>query len=293
MKGAPRIAPVPIWSPVACPDRIATSGSRVSGRAVPTAASTDPTAPSDRPNPSPIHSTPFVNNSAPTRITNSETISTGQSTCAHSPRGPPPGWGGRRSRSGARWVTPERPLSGSGPEASFPRTLGSSRVACTRGGRRRVRVDQSLRRARTLPGEAGGAGLELALMAVLVGLAYYIAARFSLRLALVRGQVTPIWPPTGIAVAAMLVFGRRIWPGIALAAFAVNAPLGPSILGAATIAAGNTLAPVLAVTLLDQVGFQQELRRLRDVMVFVGLAALGAMLVSATVGAATLTASGS
>src|SRR5205823_2207523 len=210
MKGAPRIAPVPIWSPVACPDRIATSGSRVSGRAVPTAASTDPTAPSDRPNPSPIHSTPFVNNSAPTRITNSETISTGQSTCAHSPRGPPPGWGGRRSRSGARWVTPERPLSGSGPEASFPRTLGSSRVACTRGGRRRVRVDQSLRRARTLPGEAG-----------------------------------------------------------------------------------NTLARVLAVARLDEVGFQQELRRLRDVMVFVGLAALGAMLVSATVGAATLTASGS
>src|SRR5207237_5777172 len=102
-----------------------------------------------------------------------------------------------------------------------------------------------------------------------------------------------IWRPSGMAVVAMLVFGRRIWPGIALAAFAVNAPLGPSILGAATIAAGNTLAPVLAVTLLDQVGFQQELRRLRDVMVFVGLAALGAMLVSATVGAATLTASGS
>jgi diguanylate cyclase (GGDEF)-like protein len=158
-----------------------------------------------------------------------------------------------------------------------------------------VRVDRSLRRARTLPGagQAGGAGLELALTTLLVGLAYYGAARFSLRLALVVHQVSPIWPPVGIAVVAMLVFGRRIWPGIALAAFAVNAPLGPSILGAATISAGNALAPVLAVTLLRQVGFQQDLRRLRDVMVLVALAALGAMLVSATVGAATLTASGS
>src|SRR5439155_17181563 len=186
------------------------------------------------------------------------------------------------------------PLPGSGAEASFPGTFGSSESSHAEGPEE-GRVDRPVTRARTLPGAspARSVGLETALIAVLVGFAYYVAAHFSLRLALVRGQVTPIWPPSGIAVAAMLVFSRRIWPGIAVAAFAVNAPLGPSILGAATIAAGNTLAPVLAVTLLDQVGFQQELRRLRDVMVFVGLAALGAMLVSATVGAATLTASGS
>ena len=145
------------------------------------------------------------------------------------------------------------------------------------------RVDRPVTRARTLPGAspARSVGLETALIAVLVGFAYYVAAHFSLRLALVRGQVTPIWPPSGIAVAAMLVFGRRIWPGIALAAFAVNAPLGPSILGAATIATGNTVAPVLAVTLLNQVGFRPDLRRLQDAMAIVGLGALSAMLVSA------------
>ncbi len=156
-------------------------------------------------------------------------------------------------------------------------------------------MDRPVTRARTLlgVGSARSVGLETALMAVLVGLAYYVAARFSLRLALVRGQVTPIWPPTGIAVAAMLVFGRRIWPGIALAAFAVNAPLGPSILGAATIATGNMLAPVLAVTLLNQVGFRPDLRRLQDAIAIVGLGALSAMLVSATLGTSTLVASGS
>ena len=72
MNGAPRIAPMPISSPDAWPDTIAMIGRIVSGSAVPTAASTLPTTPSDRPNPSPIHSTPFVNSSAPPRITTND-----------------------------------------------------------------------------------------------------------------------------------------------------------------------------------------------------------------------------
>src|ERR1700694_5166811 len=84
----------------------------------------------------------------------------------------------------------------------------------------------------------------------LVALAYWVAARLSLNLALVHGQVTPIWPPTGIALVAFLLIGRRAWPAIALAAFAVNLPIGPSLLGAAVIAAGNTLAPLVSVELL-------------------------------------------
>ena len=79
MNGAPRIAPTPMSSPAACPDAIAMIGRSVSGSAVPTAASTEPTAPSDRPKPSPTHSTPFVNSSAPAKITNNETTSSAQS----------------------------------------------------------------------------------------------------------------------------------------------------------------------------------------------------------------------
>ncbi len=117
---------------------------------------------------------------------------------------------------------------------------------------------------------------------------YYFAARLSLRLALVRDQVTPIWPPTGIAVAGMLLFGRRMWPGIAVSAFLVNLPIGPTALAAASIAAGNTAAPLVAVSLLRVTGFRPDLQRLRDAMAIVFLGALLGMTVSATAGTSTL-----
>lgn len=118
----------------------------------------------------------------------------------------------------------------------------------------------------------------------LVALAYGVAARLSLNLALVHGQVTPIWPPTGIALVAFLIIGRRVWPAIALAAFAVNLPIGPSPGGAAAIAAGNTLAPLVASELLRRFGFHRQLDRLRDAAAIIFLAALVGMAISATVG---------
>ena len=130
------------------------------------------------------------------------------------------------------------------------------------------------------------------LQIALLGLAYWIAARLSLNLAIVHGQVTPVWPPTGIAVVAMLLYGRRLWPGVFLAALAVNLPLGPSPVGAVVIAAGNTLAPVVAVELLRLTGFRPELDRLRDAAAIVLGAGLGAMSISATIGTAVLVTSG-
>jgi hypothetical protein len=62
---------------------------------------------------------------------------------------------------------------------------------------------------------------------VLVGVAYYVGARVGLTLSLVERNVTPVWPPTGIAVAAFLLVGRSLWPGVAVAASAdVRAPTG-------------------------------------------------------------------
>ena len=49
---------------------------------------------------------------------------------------------------------------------------------------------------------------------VLVGVAYYLGARLGLSLSLVEHNVTPLWPPTGIAVAAFLLFGRSLWPAL-------------------------------------------------------------------------------
>jgi signal transduction histidine kinase len=131
------------------------------------------------------------------------------------------------------------------------------------------------------------------LVLALVSSAYWIAARLSLSLALVHGQVTPIWPPTGIALVAILVFGRRVWPAVFAAALAVNLPIGPSVLGAALIAAGNTLAPLIAAQLLRLVGFRTELDRLRDAAAIIGLGALLSMAISASVGTTVLVLSGS
>jgi len=127
---------------------------------------------------------------------------------------------------------------------------------------------------------------------VLVGAGYYVAGSLSLRLALVGGQVTPIWPPTGIALAGLLLFGRRVWPAIALAAFLVNGPIGPSLMTAAGVAVGNTAAPLLCASVLQRAGFRLELDRVRDAMAIVLLGALS-MTVSATCGTATLLLSGS
>src|SRR2546425_8336922 len=57
--------------------------------------------------------------------------------------------------------------------------------------------------------------LEYVERTVLVGSAYYLVAVLGLRLALVGHQVTPVWPPTGLALVGFLIFGRRVWPGVA------------------------------------------------------------------------------
>lgn len=132
-----------------------------------------------------------------------------------------------------------------------------------------------------------------AVRAVAVGVAYYVAAQLSLELALIERNVTPLWPPTGIALVAFLVFGWRVWPGVAAAAFLVNAPITTTPLAAAATAAGNTIAPLVACALLNRVGFRQELDRLRDAVAIVVLAALLSMAISASIGAATLALSGS
>jgi integral membrane sensor domain MASE1 len=131
-------------------------------------------------------------------------------------------------------------------------------------------------------------GLRLAAVVV----AYYVAAKVGLQQQLVRGQVTPLWPPTGIALVALMFWGLRMWPGIALGAFLVNVSLGPWIGPVLAIAAGNTLAPVCAYLLLRRAGFRLALDRLQDALALVFLGALGGMLISATVGTGVLMSSG-
>ncbi|MFI6602366.1 MASE1 domain-containing protein [Nonomuraea sp. NPDC050536] len=150
--------------------------------------------------------------------------------------------------------------------------------------RRESRVSEDTSRLRGLA--------VLCLQTLGVAGAYFAAAKLGLQHELVRGQVTPLWPPTGIALACLLLMGLRIWPGITLGAFLVNVPIGPTALAVVVISAGNTLAPVCSYLLLTRVGFRTTLDRLRDALALVFLGALGGMLVSATMGTGALVLSG-
>jgi len=120
-----------------------------------------------------------------------------------------------------------------------------------------------------------------------IAVVYYIAARLSLRLSLVGESVTPLWPPTGIALVTFLWFGARVWPAIAVAAFLVNLP-DAGVGAAAGIAAGNTVAPLVSRRLLVGLGFDERLNRIRDVLTLIFAGALAAMTVSATAGSLSL-----
>jgi integral membrane sensor domain MASE1 len=135
-------------------------------------------------------------------------------------------------------------------------------------------------------------GAAVALEICVVAAVYYGSAKLGLLQQLVRGQVTPLWPPTGIALASLLLRGPRVWPGIALGALLVNAPLGPSVPAVIAIVAGNTLAPICSYALLRRAGFRIELSRLRDVLALIFLGAFAGMLVSATIGSGTLALAG-
>src|SRR5262249_53310738 len=109
-------------------------------------------------------------------------------------------------------------------------------------------------------------------------------------MALVAEQVTAVWPPTGIALAALLLFGYRVWPGIALGAFLANvtAP-GETVGTAAGIALGNTLEALAGAWLVMRWGdFDCSLGRLRDVLSFILLAAGLSTTISATIGVVSL-----
>jgi signal transduction histidine kinase/integral membrane sensor domain MASE1/ActR/RegA family two-component response regulator len=127
-----------------------------------------------------------------------------------------------------------------------------------------------------------------------IAVVYYLAAKLGLQMApLGAEQVTPVWPPTGIAIAALLLLGLRFWPGVALGAFLANVTAPHEYLGTALgIATGNTLEAVTAVWLLRRVAhFSVTLERLKDVLAFLVLAAVGSTAVSATIGVLSLCAS--
>jgi PAS domain S-box-containing protein len=119
--------------------------------------------------------------------------------------------------------------------------------------------------------------------------AYVGAARLGLSLDVSHGVITPVWAPSGIALAALLILGVRFWPAVALGAFVANATSDASLGVAALITVGNTLAAVVGALLVRRLGFTPALDRVRSVLALVVGGALLATTISATNGVTVLT----
>jgi PAS domain S-box-containing protein len=117
---------------------------------------------------------------------------------------------------------------------------------------------------------------------------YVGAAKLGIELSVAHGVITPVWAPTGISLAALILFGPRFAIAVALGALIANATSGASLGEAVFISAGNTLEAVVGRELLVRVGFRPSLGRVRDVLALVFLAACASTTVAATNGVTTL-----
>ena len=131
--------------------------------------------------------------------------------------------------------------------------------------------------------------------ATVAGLAvtYFTAAKLGLTLAFVNPSATAVWPPTGIALAAFLMLGARVWPAIFAAAFVANLTTAGSVATSIGIAAGNTLEGLLGSYLVQRFAAgRQAFGRPRNAFRFAVLAGGVSTLVSATCGVTSLALGG-
>src|ERR1700682_5836316 len=130
---------------------------------------------------------------------------------------------------------------------------------------------------------------DLGVILVVTGL-YFLAAKLGLSLALLNASVSPVWPPTGVAIALVLWLGYRTVPGVLLGALLANYFLTQVTLATAIgISVGNTLEAITAVYLVHRfVGTRNPFHRARDVLKFVVFAAIISTAISATIGTTSL-----
>src|SRR5207253_7024896 len=123
-------------------------------------------------------------------------------------------------------------------------------------------------------------------------LIYLIAGKLSLHLAFVHKSASPVWPPAGIALAALLVLGFRVWPAIFVGAFLVNLTTVGNIFTSFGIASGNTLEAICGAWLVNRfAGGPRVFDRPRGVFTF-ALAALISTAVAPTAGVSSLAVGG-
>ena len=136
-----------------------------------------------------------------------------------------------------------------------------------------------------------GLAVAIARTALLAGV-YVAAAKAAFALAFVHTSIAPIWPPSGIALAAVLLFGRRAVHGVLLGAFLFNASTPVPLWVSAAMGVGNAAEAVVGAWLLRRAGFRRAIDRVRDVLALAGLGALVSTAISASVGVGSLWLSG-
>jgi PAS domain S-box-containing protein len=126
-----------------------------------------------------------------------------------------------------------------------------------------------------------------------VTIVYFALAKCGLALASINPNATPIWPPTGFALAAVLLWGYRIWPAVFVAAFLANVTTAGTLGTSLTIAAGNTAECLVAGYLVNHwSGGIHAFATPIGVVRFAALSVAPAPLISATVGVCALTIAG-
>ncbi len=119
----------------------------------------------------------------------------------------------------------------------------------------------------------------------LIAFAYALGAKIAVSIPGVNKLATCVWPPAGIAQASLLLFGRRVWPGIALGVFlydTINIKI--SLTSAAISAFCACLQALCAFTLLQKFKFRPSLDRLIDVINFVFFGAIVSTQINCTLG---------
>ncbi len=132
-----------------------------------------------------------------------------------------------------------------------------------------------------------------ALKLLVLAAVYYGAAKLGLSLAFMNSSISAVWPPTGIALAATVFWGYRIWPGIAIGALFANSWTGIPLYSTVGITIGNTGEALVGAMLLREVAdFRPSLERVRDVIALLVFGAILSTMVSASIGVGSLLASG-
>ncbi len=127
---------------------------------------------------------------------------------------------------------------------------------------------------------------------VIIAIVYVVAAKLGLSLAFSTKQVTTVWPPTGIALAVLFLFGLRLWPGVMIGAFFANLFTAEPPLVALSIAIGNTLEAVIGSYCLKfWFKIRPELDRNIDVLAII-VGAFFCTAISATIGVTSLIVGG-